>query len=37
MAFYRSFSTQLLMNIPVQLTDLFGYEYVRKKLNPNTV
>ena len=33
-AFYRSFTTQLVMNVPFQLTYLVGYEYLRKRFNP---
>lgn len=33
-AFYRSFSTQMIMNIPYQITQLVTYEFLRKKLNP---
>lgn len=33
-AFYRSFTTQLLMNIPFQCTYLVTYEVTRRQLNP---
>lgn len=33
-AFYRSFTTQIIMNIPYQITQLVTYEFLRKKLNP---
>ena len=35
MAFYRSYSTQLTMNIPFQSTNFMVYEAVRKQLNPD--
>eukprot|EP00052_Salpingoeca_macrocollata_P005046 m.45072 g.45072 ORF g.45072 m.45072 type:complete len:331 (-) comp14627_c0_seq1:27-1019(-) len=34
-AFYRSYSTQLVMNIPYQCTHLVIYEFLRKTLNPD--
>lgn len=33
-AFYRSFVTQLTMNIPFQSTNFVVYEAVRRRLNP---
>ncbi|XP_055851726.1 mitoferrin-like [Episyrphus balteatus] len=33
-AFYRSFATQLCMNVPVQALHLLTYEYVRVLMNP---
>jgi len=33
-AFYRSFSTQLTMNIPFQCTHFVTYEFIRETLNP---
>eukprot|EP00051_Salpingoeca_urceolata_P009080 m.111422 g.111422 ORF g.111422 m.111422 type:complete len:322 (+) comp16116_c1_seq2:374-1339(+) len=34
-AFYRSLSTQVMMNIPFQCTHLVTYEFFRKTLNPS--
>lgn len=34
-AFYRSFSTSLLMNIPFHMTYLTSYEIMRKSLHPD--
>lgn len=34
-AFYRSFSTQLVMNIPYQCVHLVTYEFLRKYFNPS--
>lgn len=33
-AFYRSYSIQLVMNIPYQCTHLVTYEFLRRRLNP---
>lgn len=33
-AFYRSFSTQLVMNMPYQTVHLVAYEFLRRHLNP---
>ncbi len=33
-AFYRSFSTQLVMNVPYQTVHLVAYEFLRRQLNP---
>ncbi|EDV20053.1 uncharacterized protein TRIADDRAFT_32519 [Trichoplax adhaerens] len=33
-AFYRSYTTQLLMNIPFQCSHFLVYEYLRETLNP---
>ena len=34
-AFYRSYFTQLNMNIPFQVTHLVTYDYLQSKLNPD--
>ncbi len=34
-AFYRSFTTQLFMNLPMQCTHLVTYEFLRQALNPS--
>lgn len=36
-AFYRSYTTQLSMNIPFQTIHFIMYEYAREKLNPSRV
>eukprot|EP00039_Didymoeca_costata_P014221 m.227404 g.227404 ORF g.227404 m.227404 type:complete len:311 (+) comp15972_c0_seq4:336-1268(+) len=34
-AFYRSYSTQILMSVPFQITHLVTYEQLRERLNPS--
>ena len=34
-AFYRSYVTQLSMNIPFQCTHLITYDYIQSKMNPD--